>query len=115
MDAKRATVREKPLQRAGVAPRVTEAQFQKQVEQYLRLMGWGPVYHTRYSVGSAPGFPDLVATRAGRCCFLELKVAGGRISPAQVEWGEALAGVGGTVEYHLLTPADWQFIEQTFR
>lgn len=100
----------------GPLPRVTEKQFQSAFVKYLRLMGW-TTYHTRYAIGSDPGFPDLVAVRAERCVFLELKTETGRISPAQAEWGELLAGVGGTVEYHLLRATDegWRFIEQTFR
>lgn len=96
--------------------RVTEKQFQRQVEHYLRLCNW-LVFHTRYSIGSAPGFPDICACRAGRLAMIELKTIDGKISAAQAEWGELLAGVGGTVEYHLLRPDDagWQFIEQTFR
>jgi len=97
-------------------PKVTERQFQAQVEKYLRLMGW-IVFHTRYSIGSSPGFPDICACRAGRLAMIELKIATGKISPAQAEWGEALAGVGGTVEYHLIRATDdgWAFIEQMFR
>ncbi len=103
--------------RAGAAlPRVTERQFQAALVRYLRLMGWR-TYHTKFSIGSDLGFPDLVAVRAGRCCFIELKAEAGKISAAQAEWGELLAGVGGTVEYFLLRPSDegWQFIEQAFR
>lgn len=97
-------------------PRVTERQFQAALVQYLRLMNWR-TYHTKFSIGSDLGFPDLVCVRAGRCCFIELKAESGKISAAQAEWGELLAGVGGTVEYHLLRPNDegWQFIEQAFR
>lgn len=116
MDTKKRSVREKPLQRAGQAPRVTEAQFQSALVQYLRLLGFR-TYHTKFSIGSDPGFPDVVAVRAGRCCFIEIKAEGGKVSPAQAAWGAALAGVGGTVEYHLLRASDagWAFIEQTFR
>ncbi len=117
MDAKRASDVLRGVQRAKTArPLYTERQFQTALVHYLRLMGWA-TYHTRYSIGSNPGFPDLVCVRAGRVAFCELKTTTGRISAAQAEWGEALAGVGGTVEYHLLRPDDagWQFIEQTFR
>ncbi len=96
--------------------KVSEKVFMGQVVQYLRTVGW-KVYHPWLSIKSAAGFPDLVCARAGRCCFIELKTEAGKISAAQAEWGEALAGVGGTVEYHLLRPTDqgWAFIEQTFR
>ena len=112
-----AVVHQRGAQSAGAAlPRVTERQFQAQVEKYLRLMGW-IVFHTRYSIGSSPGFPDICACRAGRLAMIELKTSTGKISPAQAEWGEALAGVGGTVEYHLIRATDdgWAFIEQMFR
>ena len=102
-------------QRAGAAlPKVTERAFQAALVRYLRLMDWR-TYHTKFSIGSDLGFPDLVCVRAGRCCFIEIKSSIGKVSPAQVEWGELLVGVGGTVEYHLWRPEDWDEIEQVMR
>src|SRR6516165_1089854 len=37
------------------------------------------------SLGIVPGIPDLLSIRGGRLYALELKVAGGRLSPAQIE------------------------------
>ena len=110
-----AVVHQRGAQHAGAAPpRVTERQFQAALVRYLRLMGFR-TYHTKFSIGSDLGFPDLVAVRAGRCCFIECKAESGKISAAQAEWGELLAGVGGTVEYHLWRPEDWDEIEQVMR
>ena len=102
--------------RESGTPKVNERQFQKQVEHYLRLMGW-LVFHPYLSIKSAPGYPDITAVRAGRVAFIELKTSDGRISANQALWGEALGAVGGTVEYHLIRGTDegWQFIEQMFR
>ena len=38
----------------------------------------------------AAGFPDLVIVRPPKVMVLELKVPGGRVSPKQKEWIEAL-------------------------
>jgi len=79
-------------------------------------MGW-KVYHPYLSIKSDKGYPDITAVRAGRLALIELKTIDGKISAAQAEWGEALAGVGGTVEYHLIRATDegWRLIEQAFR
>ncbi|MCC6959421.1 MAG: hypothetical protein IT301_06200, partial [Dehalococcoidia bacterium] len=69
---------------------MSEAVFQGQVLQTARLMGWGPVYHTRYSLGSRAGYPDLHLLRGKRSVFMELKTMKGKVSPAQDEWILAL-------------------------
>jgi len=103
-------------------PRVTERQFQAQVEKYLRLCGY-LVYHTYLSIKSAPGFPDILAVKpgergeAGRVLAIELKTIDGKISANQALWGEAFAAVGGNVEYFLWRPTDacWLEIERVAR
>ena len=52
-----------------------EADFQAQLVSAAKRMGWSLVYHTRFSVQSEPGFPDLVLvnTRQQRMIFAELK------------------------------------------
>lgn len=96
-------------------PRVTERQFQAQVERYARLCGW-LVYHTAFSVRSPSGFPDLVCVRDGRLAIAELKSAAGRLTPAQEDWLAAFGAVPGvTVRVWRPTDEDWAEIEATLR
>lgn len=84
---------------------MTERQLQEAVEQCARLFGW-LVSHPRYSIASAPGYPDLCMVRAGRIIFAELKSATGKLSEAQVRWLGALGGVP-CCEVHVFRPDDW--------
>jgi hypothetical protein len=103
--------------------REREKEFQQAVIDLARLMGWR-VHHTRPALtqlgrwltplqGDA-GFPDLVLCRPPRVIFAELKRAGGRLTPAQRGWLEALQACAG-VECYLWTPADWDSIVQHLR
>lgn len=92
-------------------PPITEAQFQRQVVQLARLLGW-LVYHTRDSRGSDAGYPDLTMVRGRRVVYAELKSARGRVKPEQAVWATALAAVGGAVECYLWRPGDWDQIQQ---
>jgi hypothetical protein len=95
-----------------------EKDFQRAVIDLARLTGWR-VHHTRPALtrrgrwltpiqGDA-GFPDLVLVRAGRVIFAELKRVGGKPTPAQRAWLEALQACAG-VEVYLWTPNDWDAI-----
>jgi hypothetical protein len=88
---------------------MTEAAFQKLVEQLARLMGW-LCYHTHDSRRSAAGFPDLVLVRE-RIIFVELKSATGRLSAEQERWIARLQTAGAVV--YLWRPTDWREIEAT--
>lgn len=111
--------RRRMTQDAPQGPQTTERAFQAQVEQYARLCGF-LVYHTYRSTKSAPGFPDILAVRpgvgggSGRVLAIELKTCAGKISPDQVQWGEAFAAVGGNVEYYLWRANEngWREIER---
>ena len=68
--------------------------IQKQIVQYLVLKGLYPRVvdqsgdHIRGS--GTPGNPDLFCLlRDGRALFIEVKGPGGRLSTAQLEFGEA--------------------------
>lgn len=71
----------------------SEAQFQARVITLAKGCSWA-VYHTRFSKGSAAGFPDLVLCRPPRLVVAELKVWP-RITPrpAQAEWLARLGAV----------------------
>jgi VRR-NUC domain len=96
-----------------VRPRESERGFQEAVVALARLTGW-LVYHTYDSRRSAAGFPDLVLVRGSELVVRELKVDGGRVSPAQRRWLDALGGVE-TITAGLWTPADWSTVERMLR
>lgn len=79
-----------------------ERELQAAIEAEAVLRRWF-VYHTFNSIGSHPGFPDLVLARTlggpdtSRLVFAELKTARGRISPDQRLWLEALRRVSENV------------------
>lgn len=64
------------------------------------------VYHTRWSKGSEPGFPDVVLVNATRrrLIFAELKTETGTTTPAQELWLASLHAAGA--EAYLWRPAD---------
>jgi hypothetical protein len=74
---------------------ITEKQFQRQVEQLAKLLGW-VYYHTWRSIHSPAGFPDLVLVKPPKIIFLELKTGKNKLSPAQAEWLELLTQCGLT-------------------
>jgi hypothetical protein len=95
-----------------------EKEFQRAVIEYARLMGWR-VHHTRPALTQRGrwltpvlgdvGFPDLVLCRPPRLILAELKRAGGKVSPQQREWLNALQACDG-VECYVWYPNDWQQI-----
>jgi hypothetical protein len=89
-----------------------EKSFQASIIQLAGLLGWR-VYFTYDSRRSPSGFPDLVLLKADQALFRELKVAGGRLSVEQREWGEALTAAG--LDWQLWTPADWDAIGAQLR
>jgi hypothetical protein len=96
---------------------MTEKQFQQQILDLARLMGW-KVYFTWNSVHSPAGFPDLAMVRGARLIFAELKTDTGKVTPAQTEWLDALKTVQGkfvSVEVYLWRPADFDQIVSLLR
>ena len=81
---------------------MTEREWQAQVVDAARLMGWR-VYHTHDSRRAAPGWPDLALVR-DRLVMAELKTETGRVSPEQQQWLALLDAAG--VETHLWRPSD---------
>lgn len=88
----------------------SEAAFQSAILALAQLAGWR-VYHTHDSRHSPAGFPDLVMVRGRRLVFAELKSGRGKVSAAQQQWLQALAGVPGA-EVRVWRPADWPAIER---
>jgi len=81
-----------------------ETQLQNKILKLARMTGWLS-YHTWDSRKSQPGFPDLVLVRRERLVFAELKSEKGKLTPAQVEWNEALKATAA--EVYVWRPADW--------
>jgi len=98
-------------------PKITEAQFQRQVLQLAKFTGWRTAHFRpaqnsqgqwRTAVaGDGKGFPDLVLVRE-RVLFVELKVGKNRLTPDQVAWRDALQAAGAN--WHL-----WPAIDQTLK
>jgi hypothetical protein len=87
----------------------SEEEFQAQVVEFARLLGWR-VYKTYDSRRSPAGFPDLCMARRARLVFLELKTDAGGLTPEQREWIEALAAT--PAEAYVVRPRDWPLIEK---
>ncbi len=82
--------------------RITESAWQTQVCRMARQQGFA-IYHTRYALGSEPGFPDLVLIRPPRVVFTELKTDHGRLTDKQRFWADLLLACP-SVEYYLWRP-----------
>jgi hypothetical protein len=70
------------------------------------------VFHPRWSIGSAQGYPDLTLCRPPRLIFAELKRDDGVCTEAQLAWLEDL-GKCFSVEVKLWRPCQWQEIVDT--
>jgi hypothetical protein len=90
----------------------TEKEFQRQVVQLARLLGW-MAYHTYDSRRSTPGFPDLVLVKPPKVIFAELKVGRRRPTVPQLVWLQSLASSGQDVR--LWRPTDWPEIERLLK
>lgn len=88
----------------------TEAEFQGAIVELAHHCGW-KVYHTRFSWGSAPGFPDLVLVRGAEAVVLEVKAAKGVVSDDQTAWLAALGAIPG-IEARAVRPSDWDWVAE---
>ena len=92
---------------------MSEAQFQKIVEGYAKVMGW-LYYHTRDSRRSQPGFPDLVMLRGERQVVAELKrQKAAKPSEKQQNWLDGYKAVGA--EVYVWRPAHIPEIEEILK
>jgi hypothetical protein len=95
------------------SPTMTEAQWQDQVIDLARLMGYENIFHPKYSIQSASGFPDLVLLKGPRLIHIELKSETGQPSAEQYFWLYELQ-MGGH-EAYLLRPSDWNMLQKILR
>ena len=84
-----------------------ESHFTDSIRKAARVFGWR-TYHTRFSKGSEPGFPDLVVTKRGKLIFAELKTERGKLTDPQREWLKSLEESGQDV--FVWRPSDWDTI-----
>ena len=79
------------------AIKITERQLQKRVTDAAQALGW-TCYHTRYSLGSEAGFPDLACFHPEHgALYLELKVGRNHPTAAQRAWLTLLYAAGQRV------------------
>lgn len=90
----------------------TEKQFQRQVVELAKLLGWR-FYHTLRSEGSPPGWPDLVLIRRPRVIFAELKSERNALTSPQRACLEELRACGQ--EVFVWRPSDWEQITEVLR
>src|SRR4051812_35709376 len=83
---------------------LSEKEWQRTVTDTATAHRW-MLYHTHDSRHSPEGFPDLVIVKGPWIVYAELKTEKGRLTKAQADWLEALAGAGA--EVHVWRPSDW--------
>jgi hypothetical protein len=105
----------------------SEEEFQAQVVEFARLLGWrvasfrrvrvqdrGGAVHYETPVGAdGAGWPDLCAVRRERLIFIELKIGKNRTTLEQERWLLLLEAAG--VEAHVWRPEQWSEIEAALR
>ena len=111
-----------PAWKVATPPTITETQFQAQVIELARILGWRSV-HFRPALtargwrtpvqGDGAGFPDTLLVRRDRIVAAELKSAAGKPSTEQLAWLEALAAAG--CETFLWRPTDFDQIAEVLR
>lgn len=101
--------------RAGALPRIAEKAVQAQCVALLRSLGarvWvlGTVRAKGDHPGTrqTPGVSDVIAFLRGACLFLEVKAAGGKLRPEQVDFRDAALSCGAPV-YHVVGGVDELF------
>jgi len=109
-----------------IEPRL-ESELQDMVIDLAHLRGWLVAHfrpaRTNYGwrtpvSADGAGFPDLVLVRRDHLIFAELKSLGGRLSPSQIQWRDALCGVvvaTEQVDWFVWSPGDWDEIEAVLR
>jgi hypothetical protein len=104
-------------------PPLSEKEFQKAVIELAHRLGYRVAHFPKIQdkrgywrtpvAADGKGFPDLLLVRGERLIFAELKAEGGRMTPEQDAWFEALRYTGALLAGWY--PRDWPLIEQTLR
>ena len=98
---------------APAPPLVSERDFQRQVLDLARILGWTS-YHPTLSKWSERGWPDLAMVRPPRLVFAELKSETGKTTSHQERW-LGLLGLCPGVEAYLWRPSDLDSIATVLR
>ncbi len=85
------------------AKAMSEDHLLRTVKAMATRLGWRTM-HQLHSIGTEPGWPDLVMVRDERLVIRELKSMKGRLTPAQLGWLAALTDAG--VDVGVWRPAD---------
>ena len=85
--------------------RESEESLQNKVIDLLKLGRW-VYFHSWSSRHSVAGFPDIIAIRGTRVLAIELKSTKGKLTPAQIAWGQTFTATG-KVEYYCWYSEDW--------
>jgi len=109
-----------------VVPQLTEAQFQHQVIDLAKILGWatvedavgelaGLIYHPQLSRWSERGWPDLALARRrdGRFLLAELKSEKGQLTPRQHQVISLLLACG--LDVRVWRPSDLKEIAEVLR
>jgi hypothetical protein len=97
---------------ASRVPPISEKEFQAQILQLARTLGW-LCYHTFDSRRSQAGFPDLILIRGESVVFAEVKSEQGQLRAEQSVWLDALRAAGLCA--CVWRPGDWAEILRTLR
>lgn len=111
---------QEPLFRRFMDRQLSEAQWQKQVEEALDAFGWTwwhipsnvvvcPNCHAKVYRGIRKGFPDLLAIRSPVILWIELKRERGQLSPDQRQMFQLLRASGQTVLHARPRDREWLF------
>lgn len=101
---------------------MTEAAFQRQVEDRLDELGWKWLHIPRSQTGKrfrtmttgplGKGWPDLLVCRGYRIFVIELKTDKGSLSPDQEK---VLDILNEAIPVEVIRPKDWDRLEQVLR
>jgi hypothetical protein len=94
--------------------RETEAALQRRGRALARLCGYRLQYHTRYSLGSDPGWLDdaFLNPDLHRFIVVEWKGPRGQLAAEQYDWAEQLMLAG--IEVYVWWPDQWDEVERVF-
>ena len=105
------------------APKLTEAEFTRDVIRYANLFGWSCAHFRAAQSqsgrwltavqGQGKGFPDLVLVKKDRLLVAELKVGRNKTTLEQQQWLSRFELAG--VPAFTWRPDDWPEIERTLR
>lgn len=90
-----------------------EKDWQQTILDAARYLGWTVIHHYD-SRRSTPGFPDIIAIKPPRMLAIECKTERGKVTPAQQQWLDVLAGVPG-VTAMVARPSDWDRVEAALK